>query len=264
MTRIQKPKAASAAKIDRRHLGVMVTQRLDEGHGPGPIRIFKTVQVSEAVGRVIKTLSLKVPLDHQLLAGTDALTPGDRRAFAEQGLSAPQIAYVETKLPTKKAASDAHKVIFETGKALRLRESLKERLIAQLSEDPLLAAAVLSATASQLPVADAQHAAEGAQLDRRTLSDKVLQLRSFIDDIGREMAAHKASAKVGRTYNQVRLNATFNEPAARAWTLTWFAFSEMVEQATGTRYARSKDWRSKRDNAQLAAACGYSSASATP
>jgi hypothetical protein len=253
MPRATTPDLGTAAKKPRRpHLHIMVVQRLSEGVGPGPIHVFKKVLNDATVGPTVKQVRVPVPLDHTLPAGTGALTAADRRAFADEGLSPPEIAYVESKLPEKKVKSDAHKATFEAGKALRLRTRLKERLIAQLSKDPDLAAGVIFELSGPLNGATTVPA---PNVD--SLSAKVSRLLALMDEVGRDIEAYKDAAKVGKTFDKDKLRVMLTKEAERDWKLGWFAFSRMVERATGTPFARSKDWRRDPENSQLAATHGY-------
>lgn len=265
MTQTKALHAGHAAKKPRRQaLHIMVVQRLSEGVGPGPIHVFKKVLLKDvAVGSLAKQVRVPVPLDHTLPAGTGALTAADKRALTHQGLSASEIAYVESKLPEKKVKSDAHKAAFEVGKALRLRERFKKRLVDQLSADPVLAADVISAlsapsTNGETPTASAPATPQKVS----SLSDKVSRLLALIEEVSRDIEAYKEAAKVGKTFNKDRLRAMLSNEGERAWKLSWFAFSRMIDQATGTPFARSKDWRSDADNSRLAAAHGYKSVKA--
>jgi len=254
------PNAGTVAKKPRRpHLHIMVVQRLSEGVGPGPIHVFKKVLKDAAVGSMVKKVRVPVPLDHKLPAGTGVLTAADKRAFADQGLSVSEIAYVESKLPEKKVKSDAHKAAFEASKALRLRTRLKERLVAQLSNDPDLADGVISALRGPSTGATTVPA---PNLD--SLSEKVSRLLVLMDEVGRDIEAYKDGAKVGKTFDKDKLRVMLTKEAERDWKLGWFAFSRMVERATGTPFARSKDWRRDPENSQLAATHGYTSASTAP
>jgi hypothetical protein len=254
------PNAGPVAKKPRRpHLHIMVVQRLSDGVGPGPIHVYKKVLNDATVGSTVKQVRVAVPLDYTLRAGTGALTAADKRALSDEGLSAPEIAYVESKLPEKKVKSDAHKAAFEAGKALRLRTRLKERLVAQLSQDPDLAAEVIFALSGPSPGATTEPA---PNLD--SLSDKVSRLLALMDEVGRDIEAYKDAAKVGKTFDKDKLRVMLTKEAERDWKLGWFAFSRMVERATGTPFARSKDWRRDPENSQLAATHGYTSPSTAP
>jgi outer membrane murein-binding lipoprotein Lpp len=241
----------------------MVVQRLSEGVGPGPIHVVKKVLREVSVGSIAKQVRVPVTLDHTLPAGTAALTASDKRALAEQGLSAPEIAYVESKLPEKKLKSDAHKAVFEAGKAQRVRAKLKERLVAQFRADPDLAAGVLSAVGVALTSGDAPTASLPAAAPQvATLSDKVSRLLAFVDEVGRDVEAYKKQAKVGKSYDKDKLRVMFTPEAERDWKLSWFAFSRMVAQAAGTGFARKRGWDSDEGLSRLAAAHGYKSTSA--
>jgi hypothetical protein len=253
-------KPASAANKDQRHLGVMVCQRLADGHGPGPIRIFKTVMVEQTVGTTTRVVPLKVPLDHQLPAGTAELTSVDKKVFAAQGLSSPQIVYVERKLLDKRAASDAHRAAFEDDKSRRLKERVTARLITQLAADQRLAADVMSALRKAGVNSGACEAP--AQVQRAlTLSEKVSKLLSLTDEVCRDMEAYKDRAKVGKTYDKSKLRLMLSRDAERDWKLCWFAFSRMIDQATGTFFARPRGWGSDKELLKLAVAHGYKAAS---
>lgn len=255
MTQSKASNTRSGPKKPRRqYLHVMVVQRLSEGAGPGPIHVVKKVLEDVAVGSVVKKVRVPVYLDHALPAGTAALTVSDRRAFADQGLTSPEIAYVESKLLEKKVKSDAHRAAFEAGKALRLRDRLKKRLVAQLSTDPELASAVVSALSGASMTTTP---AASPKVD--SLSDKVSRLLALMDEVGRDIEAYKDGAKVGKTFDKDKLRVMLSQDAERDWKLTWFAFSRMVERATGTPFARSKDWRRDPENSRLATAHGYTS-----
>ena len=88
------------------------------------------------------------------------------------------------------------------------------------------------------------------------------RLLALMDEVGRDIEAYKDGAKVGKTFDKVR--AMLTKEAERDWKLGWFAFSRMVERATGTPFARSKDWRRDPENSQLAATHGYTSPSTAP
>ena len=263
MNQMQKAKAAPAVNKNHRHLGVMVLQRLADGHGPGPIRVYRTVLVEEKLGTTTKVGRLKVPLDPRLPAGTCALSPADRKAFGEQGLCAPHIAYVELKLLEKKAASDSHKAKFDAGKAQRLKEVLRNRLIAQLAADPHLAAQVMSAV--RLTTAGDEAPKVPMPVQRApTLSDKVSRLLALADEVSHDIEAYKDRSKVGKTYDKSKLQVMLSREAARDWKLCWFAFSRMFEQATGTVFARRRGWASDKELLKLAATHEYLPTSAAP
>lgn len=266
MTQTQSPNAGNASKKARRPpLHIMVVQRLSEGVGPGPIHVVKKVLKEVSVGSLARQVRVPVYLDHTLPAGTGALTTGDRRALADQGLSASEIAYVESKLPEKKLRSDAHKAAFEAGKAQRLKEKLKERLVAQLRADPDLAAGVISALSGAPTSGDAPAASLPAVSPQvATLSDKVSRLLALVDEVGRDVEAYKGRAKVGKSYDKDKLRAMFTPEAERDWKLSWFAFSRMVAQAAGTDFARKRGWDSDEELSRLAAAHGYKSTGAAP
>jgi hypothetical protein len=241
----------------------MVVQRLSEGVGPGPIHVVKKLLKEVSVGSMVKQVRVPVTIDHTLPAGTAALTASDKRAFADQGLSAPEIAYVESKLLEKKLKSDAHKAAFEAGKAQRVRAKLKERLVDQLRADPDLAFGVLSAldgTSTGVPPTLSMPAVSPPVA---TLSEKVSRLLAFVDEVGRDVEAYKRQAKVGKSYDKDKLRVMFTPEAERDWKLCWFAFSRMVAQASGTEFARKRGWDSDEGLSNLAAAHGYKSTSAT-
>jgi hypothetical protein len=258
------PNPGTAAKKPRRpHLHIMVVQRLSKGVAPGPIHVFKKVLNETAVGSMVKQVRVPVPLDHTLPAGTGALTAADKRAFADQGLSGPEIAYVEGKLPEKKLKSDAHEAAFEAGKELRLKQRLEKRLVAQLLADPDLAASIVAAlngTPANGEVSTEPMPAPSQKV--LTLGEKVSRLLALIDEVGRDIETYKERAKVGKTYDKDKLRLMLTKEAERDWKLAWFAFSRMVGKATGTPFARSKEWRNDADNSRLAAAHGYESARA--
>lgn len=259
MTQATTPLAGAAAKKTRRQpLYIMVVQRLAEGVGPGPIHVVKKVLKDVAVGSMVKQVRVPVYLDHTLPAGAAALTAADRRVFADQGLSGPEIAYVESKLPAKKLKSDAHKAAFEAGKAQRLRARHRDRLVSQLLKDPELAAGVIAALSG--PSAGPT-TAPAPKLD--SLSDKVSRLLALMDEVGCDIEAYKDGAKVGKTFDKDKLRVMLTKDAERDWKLGWFAFSRMLEKATGTPFARSKDWRRDPENSRLAMAHGYATPSAT-
>jgi hypothetical protein len=242
----------------------MVVQRLSEGVGPGPIHVVKKVLREVSVGSIAKQVRVPVTLDHTLPAGTGTLTPSDKRALAEQGLSAPEIAYVESKLSEKKLKSDAHKASFEAGKAQRVKAKLKERLVDQLRADPDLAVEVISALDGMPAGGSAPTASKPAVSPPvPTLSEKVSLLLAFVDEVGRDVEAYKRQAKVGKSYDKDKLRGMFTSEAERDWKLCWFAFSRMVAQAAGTEFARKRGWDSDEELFGLAAAHGYKSRNAT-
>lgn len=259
MTRTKKSNASDARKnAPRQYLQIMVVQRLSEGFGPGPIHVVKKVLKDVSVGSMVKMVRVPVYLDHTLPAGTGTLTASDKRALTDQGLSGPEIAYVEAKLPEKKLKSDAHKVAFEAGKALRLKERLKERLVAQLAADPDLAAGVMSAlngasTNGEAPTAPMPTAPKQVT----SLSDKVSRMLSLVDEVSRDIEAYKEAAKVGKTFDKDKLRAMLSNEGRRDWKLSWFAFSRMIDQATGTPFARPRGWASDEELSKLAATSGY-------
>ena len=230
----------------------MVVQRLAEGVGPGPIHVVKKVLKDVAVGSMAKQVRVPVYLDHTLPAGTGALTAADRRTFADQGLSGPEIAYVESKLLEKKVKSDAHKAAFEAGKAQRLRARHRDRLVAQLLKDSELAAEVIAALSGS---SAGTTTAPALNLD--SLSDKVSRLLALMDEVGRDIETYKERAKVGKTYDKDKLRAMLSNEGERDWKLSWFAFSRMIDQATGTPFARPRGWASDKDLSNLAATHGY-------
>ena len=230
----------------------MVVQRLAEGVGPGPLHVVKKVLKDVAVGSMVKQVRVPVYLDHTLPAGTGALTAADRRVFADQGLSGPEIAYVESKLPEKKLKSDAHKAAFEAGKAQRLRARHRDRLVAQLLKDSELAGGVIAALSG--PSAGPT-TSPAPNLD--SLSDKVSRLLALMDEVGRDIETYKERAKVGKTYDKNKLRAMLSNEGERDWKLSWFAFSRMIDQATGTPFARQRGWASDKELSNLAATHGY-------
>jgi len=238
-------------------LHIMVLQRLQPGVGPGPIHVVKKVLKPVEMGSTVKEVRVPVYLDHALPAGTCVLTPGDRRAFAEQGLSAQEIAYVEGKLPDKKLKSDAHQAAFDAGKASRLREKRTERLIAEFSADSALAAAVIAGLGNPSPKDASSMAQTAPPKPVLSLSEKVSSLLALITEVGRDIQAYKEAAKVGRSFDHERLGAMLNDNAMRDWKLCWFAFSRMVEQASRTPFARTNGWAKDPELCQLAAAHGY-------
>lgn len=240
-------------------LYIMVTQRTSKGVGPGPIHVAKKVLQEVVSGSTTKRVRVPVVLDHKLPAGTVALTPSDRRVFAEQGLSAAEIAYVESKLLEKKVRSDAHQAAFEADRAPRLRAKLRERLVDQITADPQLTAEVLEALRKLGPVDDSHIAPEPLQRTS-TLSEKVSRLHALLADVGRDIEAFKNKAKVGKTYDQAKLKAMLSVEAERDWQMIWFAFPHMVAQASGTPFARKSRWASKEELVKLAASHGYKSA----
>jgi hypothetical protein len=266
MTQTKASNAGLATKKVRRPpLRIMVVQRLSEGVGPGPIHVVKKVLKEVSVGSLAKQVPVPVYLDHTLPAGTGALTASDKRALADQGLSAQEIAYVESKLPEKKLKSDAHKAAFEAGKAQRLREKLKKRLVAQFHADPDLAAGVMSALSGAPTSGDAPAASlPAASPQVVTLSDKVSRLLALVNEVGRDIEAYKERAKVGKTYDKAKLQVMLSPEAERDWKLSWFAFSRMIAQATGTDFARKQGWASDEELSKLAAAHGYKSTGAAP
>jgi hypothetical protein len=249
---------ASSKKTGPQHLYIMVTQRLQEGVGAGPIHVTKKVLQDVASGSTTKRVRVPVVLDHKLSAGTGALTPSDRRAFAEQGLSAPEIAYVESKLQEKKLKSDAHQAAFEAGRAPRLRAKLKQRLLDQVTADPQLTAEVLASLRRLVPT-DGTHNAPVLPQRPPTLSEKVSALRGLLAEVSGDIEAYKDGAKVGKTYDQEKLRSMLSADATREWKLSWFAFSQMIDQATGTPFARPRGWASNAELSKLAAAHGYKS-----
>lgn len=264
MIQTQSPdEGSSFLKTRRSPLHIMVIQRLSEGVGPGPIHVVKKVLKEVSVGSMAKQVRVPVTLDQTLPAGTAALSASDKRAFADQGLSASEIAYVESKLLEKKLKSDAHRAVFEAGKVQRMRAKLTERLAAQLRSDPELATGVISALGGALTIVDAPTqsvAAASAQVT--TLSDKVSRLLAFLDEVGRDVEAYKKQAKVGKSYDKGKLRAMFTPEAERDWKLSWFAFSRMVAQAAGTEFARKRGWDSDKELSKLAAAHGYKTTNA--
>lgn len=253
MAQATTPNAGTAAKKTRHQpLHIMVVQRLAEGVGPGPIHVVKKVLKDVAVGSMAKQVRVPVYLDHTLPAGTGALTAADRRTFADQGLSGPEIAYVESKLLEKKVKSDAHKAAFEAGKAQRLRARHRDRLVAQLLKDSELAAEVIAALSGS---SAGTTTAPALNLD--SLSDKVSRLLALMDEVGRDIETYKERAKVGKTYDKDKLRAMLSNEGERDWKLSWFAFSRMIDQATGTPFARPRGWASDKDLSNLAATHGY-------
>lgn len=247
----------TASTTARKPLHIMVLQRLQPGVGPGPIHVVKKVLRQVEMGSTVKAVRVPVYLDHTLPAGTGHLTPDDRRAFAEQGLSAQEIAYVEGKLPDKKLKSDAHQAAFDAGKATRLREKRTERLIAELTADPALAAAVMAGLGIPSPK-DASSVAEAAPTKPvLSLSEKVSSLLALIKEVGHDIQAYKEAAKINGVFDRGRLGAMLNDNAERDWKLCWFAFSRMVEQAGRTPFARKNGWTKDPELRQLALAHGY-------
>lgn len=252
---------SGATSKSTRHppLYIMVTQRTSKGVGPGPIHVTKKVLQDVASGSTTKRIRVPVVLDHKLSAGTGALTLRDRKAFAEHGLSALEIAYVESKLLEKKARSDAHQAAFEADRAPRLRAKLKERLVGQITADPQLTAEVLASLRKLVPADDAHKVS--APLQRiPTLSEKVSRLHALLAEVGRDIEAYKNRAKVGKTYDQSKLQAMLSVEAERDWKLAWFAFPHMVAQATGTPFARKSGWATNAELVKLASSHGYKSA----
>ena len=262
MAQIKASKSGTTStKSRRQYLYIMVVQRLADDVGPGPIHVVKKVLKDVAVGSTVKQWRVPVQLEHTLPAGTGVLTATDKRAFAEQGLTGPDIAYVESKLAEKKLRSDMHKVAFEANKTLRLREGLKQRLIDQFTGDPQLAAEVLSAIGKATD-SDTECRAPAATQRVTTLSDKVSLLHGLLAEVGHDIEAYKDWAKVGKSYDREKLRAMLSSDAASDWKLCWFAFSKMIDQATGTPFARPKGWASTADVPKLAVKQGYKSANA--
>ena len=259
MAQTTTPNADTAAKKTRRQpLHIMVVQRLAEGVGPGPIHVVKKVLKDVSVGSMAKQVRVPVYLDHTLPAGTGALTAADRRAFADQGLSAPEIAYVEAKLLEKKVKSDAHKAAFQAGKAQRLSARHRDRLVAQLLKNPELAAGVITALNGASPNGGASAAPMSEQSQKvPTLNEKVSRLLASIDEVSRDIEAYKGRAKVGKTYDKNKLRAMLSHEGERDWKLSWFAFSRMIDHATGTPFARQRGWASDKELSKLAATHGY-------
>lgn len=239
----------------------MVFQRLDRGHGPGPINVFKTVRREELVGTSTKSVSVRVPLDHCLQAGTDALTPADKQVLAVQGLSDQQIAYVESKLPAMMAKSNAHKSAFEAGEANRKRQGLKTRVVAQMLSDSELLADVMSAIGMPDPRVVAPTGLVKAK-PPMTLSERIPRLVELMAEVSADIARFKNEAKVAKVFDQQKLRAMFSGKAAQEWTLCWFAFSQMIDRAKGTPFARPKAWHSNPEFSKLADARGFKPAKA--
>jgi len=262
MTQTKKTNAGSNSKQSgRQHLHIMVVQRLEKGLGPGPVHVVKKILKEISVGAMVKSVRVPVPLDHLLPAGTGELTAGDRRTYAQQGLSAPEIAYVESKLLAKKVKSDVHRADFEAGKNFRLKESLKERLIVQLSADPQLAAEVVSSLNDGVFSGHVSKAAAPAP-QAATLSEKVSRLLCLVVDVNSDIEVYKGRAKVGKSLNHEKLGAMLSSDAAQDWKLLWFALSQMFEQAAETPFARKKGWFSDQELSNLAVAHGFKSAPA--
>jgi len=262
MNRTRKSNASDDRKKARRqYLHIMVVQRLAPGAGPGPVHVVKKVLKEEAFGSTVKRGRMHLPIEHTLPAGTGALTASDRRAFAEEGLTGPEIAYVESKLAGKKVKSDAHKAAFEAGKASRNRERLKKRLVAQLASDPDLAAGVIAAlNEAAWTVSGFTPPLPPGPQEAATLSDRVSRLLTLVDEVGRDIEVYKEGAKVGKSYDKDKLRAMLSKEAERDWKLSWFAYSRMVEKASGTPFARPKGWASDEALSKLAATHGHRSA----
>lgn len=219
--------------------------------------MVKKVLQHVEIGSTVKTVRVPVYLDHTLPAGTGALTASDRQAFSREGLSAQEIAQVEAKLPEKKMRSDAHQAAFDAGKAARLREKRKVRLIAELSDDPAFAEAVLVGLGHPCPSDTSSVAQATPSQPALSLSEKVSRLLALIDEVGRDIQAFKEDARVGRSFNQDRLHAMLNDDAERDWKLSWFAFGWMIDQAVRTPFARKNGWFTDAELSELAAAHGY-------
>src|ERR1043165_538558 len=193
MTKTTPPNAGTAHKKTRRqYLYIMVTQRLQKGVGAGPVHVTKKVLQEFAAGSTTRRIRVPIPID-KLPAGTGALTPSDRRAYAERGLSAAEIAYVESKLQEKKVRSDAHQAAFEAARAPRLRAKLKQRLLGQITADAQLTAEVLASLCKLAPADDAYKAQVPQRLP--SLSEKVLRLHGLLAEVSRDIEAYKDRAK---------------------------------------------------------------------
>ncbi len=247
----------AASTTTGKPLHIMVLQRLQPGVGPGPIHVVKKVLKQVEMGSTVKAVRVPVYLDHTLPAGMGRLTPDDRRAFAEQGLSAQEIAYVEAKLPDKKLKSDAHQAAFDTTKAARLREKRTKRLIAELSADPALAAAVVAELGDAYTKDESSPEMPEPAEDILPLSTKVSNLLVLLSELTGDIAAYKQTARVGRNFDKAKLKSMFSAEAARDWQLSWFAFSRMVEEAASTPFARPKRWLSDPELSKLALTHGY-------
>ncbi|NKI93893.1 hypothetical protein [Rhizobacter sp. SG703] len=258
MTQTKSSTAGVHAKKSRPEpLHIMVLQRCSPGLRPGPIHVVKKVLKDVEVGSTVKKCRVPVTIEYSLPAGTGALTAADKRAFADEGLSAREIAYVEDKLPEKKARSDAHQAAFEAEEATRLKKKLTKRLIAQLSADPELAAGVIAALEGSAAADSTMAAAPTTSNAAVTLSDKISSLRTLLDEVGGDIEAYKEAAKVGKYFDKDKLRAMLSEDAERDWKLCWFAFSRMIDQAVRTPFARKNGWASDPELSQLATAHGY-------
>lgn len=216
---------------------------MQPGVGPGPIHVVKKVLQHVEIGSTVKNVRVPVYLDHTLAAGTGALTASDRRAFAEQGLSLQEIACIETRLPEKKVRSDSHQAAFEAERGARLRKKLAVRLIAQLTADGELCELVLAelgGSANDSDVASVEPPPSAAV--SKTLSEKVSSLLALIDEVSSDIQAYKQTAKDGKSFNKSKLQAMLSKDGERDWILCWFSFSKMIEQATGTPFARRNGW----------------------
>lgn len=232
---------------------IEVHQRLQPGVGPGPIHVVKKVLQQVEFGSTVKKVRVPVYLDHTLPAGTGALTASDRQALSQEGLSAREIAHIEAKLPEKKVRSDLHQAAFEAERDARLRKKLAARLIAQLTADGDLREMVFA----ELGGAADDTAEKSVELPpsaavSMTLSDKVSSMLALVDEVIRDIHAYKQAAKVGRFFNQDKLQAMLSKDAERDWKLCWFSFSRMIEQAAGTPYARQNGWSKDPELVKLA------------
>lgn len=232
-------------------LGVMVFQRLDRGHGPGPITVYKTVHRQEKLGGKPKKVSVRIPLDCRLPAGCAALNAADRQAFSEQGLTGDQLAYVEEKLPRMKLASDVHKSLFAAEERKRKRDGQRVRIVQQLLEDSALlhevVAEVGSGNLNLSPAAMVRSAPRSL-----VLSEKVRELLALMVSITADVDEYRDKAKIGKIFDKRKLQRMFDLEAATAWKLSWFAFSRMIDAAKATPFARSKGWLSDPELSELA------------
>ena len=251
--------AGAASKRARPPLYINVLQRPSKGVGPGPIHVVKKVPQEIRVGSAVQKVRMPVYLAHTLPAGTATLTASDRKAFADEGLTAAEIAYVESKLPEKKLRSDAHKAAFEADRAPRLRAKLKQRLLDQITADPQLAAEVLATLRKVAPEEDDARKAPVLPQRPPTLSEKVCRMLALLAEVSHDIEVYKERAKMGKMYDQAKLRSMLSADAARDWKLTWFAFSQMIDQATGTPFARPRGWASNPELSKVAAAHGYKS-----
>lgn len=247
----------NASTAASKPMHIEVHQRLQPGVGPGPIHVVKKVLQHVEIGSTVKTVRVPVYLDHTLPAGTGALTASDRQAFSREGLSAQEIAQVEAKLPGKKLKSDAHQAAFDAARPARLREKLADRLIAEFKADPALAAAVMAGLGIQRQPGEASAAQAAATEPVLSLSEKVSNLLALIDDVKRDVAAHKAAARANKRFDKDKLAKILNTVGELDWRMCWFAMSDLVDEFVATPFARPKIWASDMELLSQAVARGY-------